>query len=267
MSGAGHRRRTAFRAEQGLRRPCRFAVVLSGFHSSAEFLSGSIAIVRINGWVASNVAHADRTITWTAVVSRPGQASVPVLGPTIPEPWLLPAWDHLGMSYELLWPPSHPRRMTMLRTLVEKLIGKRSSPRTKPVARRRQQPHRAHLELEMLENRELMSASAISNLGNVPVQFNLLTNGHLQEIIQHHIFIDLGPVQNLYQGQDSTGHQVAYDWSGGNLNEFTGSVFQSIGPADYVAQDGAAGCISRTRARWRWRQGCLPVVPRARPPF
>jgi hypothetical protein len=89
---------------------------------------------------------------------------------------------------------------------------------------------------EALEDRQLLSATAISNLMNVSAQFNLLPNGHLQQTIGT-VKTDLGIVQGLYQGKDSAGHLVAYDWAGGTLNEFNGQGWTAIGAADTVVQD------------------------------
>src|SRR5262245_20195100 len=83
--------------------------------------------------------------------------------------------------------------------------------------------------LEVLEDRHLMSASAISNLGNVQVQFNLESNGHLQETAGN-TQKDLGIVQGLYQGKDARGDQVAFVWCQNNrLCEFNGQLFISEG--------------------------------------
>jgi hypothetical protein len=60
------------------------------------------------------------------------------------------------------------------------------------------------LSVEALEDRQMLSASAFSNLGNVPVQFNLRDDGHLL-MTQGQVQTDVASgVQGLYQGRDST---------------------------------------------------------------
>src|SRR5579883_604342 len=91
--------------------------------------------------------------------------------------------------------------------------------------------------LEALEDRTLMSASAISNLGGVTAQFNLQSNGHLQETMGK-VHTDLGVVQGLYQGQDSSGHKVAYELVDTLLKEFSPtSGWVSLGAVNQVASD------------------------------
>jgi hypothetical protein len=90
---------------------------------------------------------------------------------------------------------------------------------------------------EALEDRRLLAAGAFSNLGGVPVQFNILGNGHLRETVGG-TQTDLGTVQGLYQGKDFAGHRVAFDWVSGTLSEFApGLGFVAVGSADQVAQD------------------------------
>ena len=118
----------------------------------------------------------------------------------------------------------------------------RSSTRTQRPARR-SIPFRPRLE--QLESREVMTASAISNLGGTVAQFNLLANGHLQQTVAG-IQTDLGVVQGLFQGQDSTGHQVVFEQLGNSLNEFTPNLgWVGIGEADQVAQDNSGDVFFR----------------------
>lgn len=102
----------------------------------------------------------------------------------------------------------------------------------------RRSSHYFRPSLEALEDRRLLSASSFSNLGNVPVHFNLQANGHLQETMgsTHN---DLGIVQGLYQGKDIKGHQVAFELVNHTLKEFTPTQgWVSLGTADRVASDG-----------------------------
>ena len=93
--------------------------------------------------------------------------------------------------------------------------------------------------LEVLEERQLLSATAFSNLMNVPVQFNLLPNGHLQEKMGN-VQSDLGIVQGLYQGKDTAGHQVAFDVVNNILREFVPKKsWVTIGTAGQVVQNGS----------------------------
>ena len=75
------------------------------------------------------------------------------------------------------------------------------------------------LTFEPLEERQLLATTAISNLLNVPVQFNLLPNSHLSQTVGK-VTTDLGVVQGLYQGKDPTGTLVAYELVNNTLNEF-----------------------------------------------
>src|SRR5262245_40277899 len=71
--------------------------------------------------------------------------------------------------------------------------------------------------VEMLEDRQMPSTTAFSNLGGIPVQFTLRDDGHLLET-RAGVTTDLGTgFRGLYQGKDSAGDQVAYDWAQGNL--------------------------------------------------
>jgi hypothetical protein len=100
------------------------------------------------------------------------------------------------------------------------------------------QARRARPALEGLEDRQLLSASAFSNLLNVPVQFTLreghllMTRGGVQSDVAAN-------VQGLYQGKDVAGHQVAYERAHNVLSEFTPDRgWVSLGAADQVAQLG-----------------------------
>src|SRR5438477_12918267 len=74
---------------------------------------------------------------------------------------------------------------------------------------------------EALEDRTLLSASAISNLMNQTVQFNLRDDGHLL-MTRAGVQSDVGSgVQGLYQGKDNTGHLVAYDLVNHTLSEYS----------------------------------------------
>ena len=103
---------------------------------------------------------------------------------------------------------------------------------------------------------------AMSNLGGIQAQFQLNNQQLVETVNQKQTIIN--NVQGLFQGQDAAGHQVVYDWAGGNLNEFTGTGWQSIGAADYVlarrggrrvfhgeghAGDGDRNACQRLRAR------------------
>ncbi len=91
--------------------------------------------------------------------------------------------------------------------------------------------------VEVLEDRQLLAATATSNLMNVPVQFSLLPNGHLIEKMGK-VQSDLGIVQGLYQGRDIAGHEVAYDVVNNVLREFVPkSQWMAIGTANEVAQN------------------------------
>ncbi len=75
------------------------------------------------------------------------------------------------------------------------------------------------LTFEPLEERQLLATTAISNLLNVPVQFNLLPNSHLiPDGREGHDKV--GVVQGLYQGKGTTGTLVAYELVNNTLNEF-----------------------------------------------
>ncbi len=91
---------------------------------------------------------------------------------------------------------------------------------------------------EALEDRQLLSASAVSNLMNQTVQFNLRDDGHLL-MTRGGVQTDVGSgVQGLYQGKDAAGDQVAFDWSNNLLNEYTPNhAWVVIGRADQVTQD------------------------------
>jgi hypothetical protein len=89
---------------------------------------------------------------------------------------------------------------------------------------------------EVLEDRQLLSASAVSTLGGVTVQFSLDNTGNLQSTGA--VQTSVSGVQGLYQGQDSTAHQVAFDLVSNYLNEFTPNQgWVGIGGAGQVAQD------------------------------
>jgi hypothetical protein len=112
-----------------------------------------------------------------------------------------------------------------------------SRSRKSPSVSRKSTAPRFRPMFEALEDRRLLAASAFSNLGGVPVQFNLLGNGHLRETVGG-AQTDLGTVQGLYQGKDFAGRQVAFDWVSGTLSEFApGLGFVTVGGADQVAQD------------------------------
>src|SRR5258708_29820401 len=107
-----------------------------------------------------------------------------------------------------------------------------------------QGPRRVRLDLEQLEERELMSASAFSNLGGVSVQFNLRDDGHLL-MTQNQVQTDLGGgVQGLYQGHNSAGNQVAFDLANNHLNEFTPNQgWVGLGAADHVVTNDSSNLI------------------------
>ncbi len=91
--------------------------------------------------------------------------------------------------------------------------------------------------LEQLETREVMSANVVSSLGGVNASFNL-TNGILSETQGPQVGVQASGVQGLFQGQDSAGHQVAYEWLNNGLSEFTPDQgWVGIGNADQVVQD------------------------------
>jgi hypothetical protein len=80
---------------------------------------------------------------------------------------------------------------------------------------------RPWLQIETLEDRQLLSNTAFSNLGGVPVQFTLRDDGHLLQTSSG-VTTDIGAgVQGLYQGHDSTGHQLAFEQVNNYLYEFT----------------------------------------------
>jgi hypothetical protein len=113
-------------------------------------------------------------------------------------------------------------------------------------ASRRSSPPGFRPMFEGLEDRQLLSASAVSNLGNALVQFNLLDNGHLQQTVGR-VQTDLGIVQGLYQGKDVAGHEVAYELVSHTLKEFTPDRgWVALGAADLVAQ-GAGETVFFTR--------------------
>jgi hypothetical protein len=91
---------------------------------------------------------------------------------------------------------------------------------------------------EALEDRRLLSASAVSNLMNQTVQFNLRDDGHLL-MTRGGVQTDIGSgVQGLYQGKDAAGDQVAFDRRNNVLNEYTPShAWVPIAAADQVTQD------------------------------
>jgi hypothetical protein len=83
------------------------------------------------------------------------------------------------------------------------------------------------LEFEPLEDRQLLSASALSTLP-IPgthtaptVQFTLTTNMHMTETVGN-AFRDLGSAAGgqLFQSHDAAGHRVVYVASNGHLYEF-----------------------------------------------
>lgn len=94
--------------------------------------------------------------------------------------------------------------------------------------------------IEALEERQLLSASAVSNFGNVSVQFNLRDDGHLLQIIGQ-VQTDIGSgVQGLYQGKNSSGQDVAYRRQNGELYQYTGAGWvdlSGLGATDTVAVD------------------------------
>jgi hypothetical protein len=106
-------------------------------------------------------------------------------------------------------------------------------------ARRKSSGGRFRPNFEQLEERQLLSASAVSNFGGIVAQFQLNNQQLVETVGRTHT--TLNNVQGLFQGKDSAGRQVAYDWTGGNLNEFTGSQWAKVGAADAVAQDGNGG--------------------------
>jgi hypothetical protein len=83
--------------------------------------------------------------------------------------------------------------------------------------------NRINLGVEQLETREVLSTSAISNLGGTLVQFNW-QSGDLM-MTQGQTTKDLGQAQGLFQGKDASGHQLAFELMNQQLSEFNGSTF------------------------------------------
>lgn len=84
--------------------------------------------------------------------------------------------------------------------------------------------------VEQLESREVMSASAMSNLGGTVAQFALQSNGHL-EMTKGQVSTDLGLAQGLFQGKDAAGHLLAFELVNQQMDEFNGSAFAPVGGA------------------------------------
>src|SRR5262249_44019864 len=86
--------------------------------------------------------------------------------------------------------------------------------------------------------RQMMTASAFSSLQNVPTQFYLRDDGHLIQTsgtVQTDVDSD---VSGLFQGKDSTGVPVAFEWKNNVLSEYTRNRgWIKIANADRVFQD------------------------------
>ena len=128
-----------------------------------------------------------------------------------------------------------------MKQFLSKLLARvqKSHKRPGPLSQNR----RVRPQVECLEDRQLLSASALSNLLDVPVQFNLRqADGHLLMTRGGDQTDTKTTPQQLYQGKDIAGHQVAFEWTRDNhLKEFTPDKDQwvDIGPADQVLQDGS----------------------------
>ncbi len=93
--------------------------------------------------------------------------------------------------------------------------------------------------LEALEDRQLLSASAISTLGGVAASFSL-DNGVLSETSGPRVGIQATSVQGLFQSRDAAGHEIVFEKVQNYLYEFTPKGWVGIGHADQVAQNGSS---------------------------
>jgi hypothetical protein len=93
--------------------------------------------------------------------------------------------------------------------------------------------------IEALEIRQLLSTSAMSNLGGEPVSFTLHVNGELQEIVGTKT-VNVGSAQGLYQGTDASGDEVVYELANQTIKEFT--------PTKGWVSDGSASKVVQTQA-------------------
>ena len=115
--------------------------------------------------------------------------------------------------------------------------SRRTAPRKKPGRNGGAGKWSFRPTIDALENRQLLATTAVSTLSNVSVQFTLLSNSQLQEKMGT-VVSDLGTVQGLYQGQDPTGHKVAYEEVGGVLKEFDPpNSWVTVGSVGSVAQN------------------------------
>jgi hypothetical protein len=99
---------------------------------------------------------------------------------------------------------------------------------------------------ERLEQREVLSTVASSNVGGVLASFSL-TGGVLSETRGPHVGVIGRNVQGLFQAKDSTGHQVVYDEIQNMLDEFTpsGWVYTGLWPVSQVAIDSTGDLSAR----------------------
>jgi hypothetical protein len=92
--------------------------------------------------------------------------------------------------------------------------------------------------MEQFEDRNLLSASAMSTLGGTTASFSLLNRGIVWETSGPNVGVVSGGVQGLYQGADSAGNLVAFELVNHFLYEYTPNQgWLGIGGADQVAQD------------------------------